>query len=402
MIQVNSMHEQSWKNRITRFLGAQSLSLLGSAIVQYAIVWHIALETSSGMMMTIATIVAFVPQIIISPFAGVLLDRYNRKAIIMISDTLIAIATLILFVAMNRGYTSLPLIFTTMMIRSSGAGVQMPAVNAVVPQLVGGERLMRINSIYATLVSIMTFASAAIAAVILAQFGLKMTLLVDVFTALAGVAITATVYFPPLDQSDAQEISGIEEFKQGIAYLRTHPFAKRLLSYQAFILFLISPVFLIPIIAQRSLGGEVFHLAAIEGAYGIGAIIGGVLIALWGGFKNRMTTVILTSVCFGILMVGMGFASFYAFATLVFIWGIIGPSFDTSFITSLQERVEPDMHGRVFSFMQIAVASALPLGMIVFGPLADVVSIESIFMVTGASVVACAAFGKWGLRLERV
>jgi DHA3 family macrolide efflux protein-like MFS transporter len=133
----------------------------------------------------------------------------------------------------------------------------------------------------------------------------------------------------------------------------------------------------------------------------VGAVLGGMYIVWRGDSKSRIATVLITSVSFGVLMIGMGFASFYVFMVLLFIWGVFSPAFDASFITSLQERVEPDKHGRIFSFMQICVASSLPLGMVVFGPLGDVVSIDAIFVATGVLTLIWIAFGKWGMKLEQ-
>jgi DHA3 family macrolide efflux protein-like MFS transporter len=396
------MREQGWKDRTTRFLSAQAISLLGSSIVQYAIAWWIVLETDSGTMAMLAVIAAFLPQIAVSPFAGVLLDRYNRKYIIMISDSVIALATLILFIVMHLGYSGLTPLFIALVVRSIGTGVQQPAVNAVIPQLAEEKHLMRINSIYATLVSFMVLGAAMIAGALLGFFGLGTILLVDVFTAIIGVGITATIFFPRPDTSEELESSGISDLKAGFSYLRTHTFVKRLLTFQALILFLISPVFMIPIITMRNMDGGVFEFAAIETVYGIGAVIGGILITWLGGFKNRIANILLVSLAFGVLMIGLGFAGFIAFNILVFIWGVLGPSFDASFITSLQERVEPEMHGRVFSFMNIVIAASLPLGMTVFGPLADIVSIEWLFWFSGVSVIALTVFARYGLKLEKV
>jgi DHA3 family macrolide efflux protein-like MFS transporter len=396
------MREQSWKDRITRFLAAQMISLLGSSIVQYAIIWHITRETASGTMLTLSTVCGFAPQIIVSLFAGVLLDRYNRKYIIMIADTAIALATLLLSLSLLRGNDSLVLMFVVLAVRSLGGGLQTPAVNAVIPQLVPKDRLMRVNGIYATLISIMTFLSPAFAGMLLGLAGLGVTLLVDVTTALIGVSITATVFFPPVETDEQPASSGFEDFKRGFAYLRSHVFVKRLLVFQGLILFLISPVFLIALVTERSFGGGVWRFASTEMAYGLGCILGGAIISWWGGFKNKMTTALLSAVTFGILLSASGFASFWVFAGLMFLIGIGSPMYDTSFITSLQERVEPEMHGRIFSFVQITVAAMLPAGMVVFGPLADIISIQTIFVISGVSILGLTAFARFVLHLERV
>jgi DHA3 family macrolide efflux protein-like MFS transporter len=396
------MHEQSWQNRITRFLIAQAISLLGSSIVQFAIIWYITLETSSGLMLTYSTVASFVPQIFVSLFAGVLLDRYDRKLIIMVADTAIAVTTLVLFFIIRSGVPSLSILFIALAIRSIGTGVQNPAVNAVIPQLVPERELIRINGFFVSMTSLIAFLSPAIAATVLSGMGLPATLLVDMITALIGVGITATTYFPPLRHSGEEAVSSWQGLKDAFAYLRTHSLLKRLFAFEGVILFLFSPLFMMALIVERSFGGEYWQLAATEVAFGIGAVIGGLFIGWWGGFKNRMTTVLASALILGSLMFLLGLASFWVFLALLFVWGIFNPTYDTPFITLLQERVEPDMHGRIFGFLQIVIAASLPLGMILFGPLGDIISVEHLFMSSGILIVAWTIFGRYGLRLEEV
>jgi len=396
------MHEQSWQNRITRFIVAQAISLLGSSIVSFAIIWYITLETSSGLMLTYSTIATFAPQIVVSLFAGVLLDRYDRKSLIMISDTAIALTTLALFFIVRSGTPSMTLLFIALAIRSIGTGVQNPAVNAVIPQLVPEEQLIRINGMFVSMTSLIAFLSPALAASVLGWLGLAPALLVDFATALIGVGITATVYFPALRHTDEEATSSVQGLKDAFAYLRTHPFVKRLFLFEGVILFLFSPLFMLALIVERSFGGAYWQLAATEVAYGIGAIAGGFFIGWWGGFENRMTTVLMSGAILGALMFLLGLVPFWPFVALLFVWGIFNPTYDTPFITLLQERVEPDMHGRIFGFLQIVIAASLPLGMILFGPLGDIVRVETLYLISGALIVGWVLVGRFVLRLEQV
>ena len=187
---------QSWKNTAARFLTAQTISLFGSSLVQYAIVWYITLSTSSGRMLTISTVCGFAPQIAISLFAGVWIDRYDRKSLIMLSDTIIALSTLILAIAFLSGHRNIWLLFTVLMVRSAGTGIQTPAVNAVIPHIVPQKHLMQVNGIQNTLTSLIMFLSPAVSGAILSVSTLETTLFIDVFTALIGVGITSALTIP--------------------------------------------------------------------------------------------------------------------------------------------------------------------------------------------------------------
>ena len=262
------MKKPNWKSSIARFLTAQTISLLGSSLVQYAIIWYITLSTSSGKMLTISTLCGFLPQIMISLFAGVWIDRYDRKKMIMLSDSVIAAATLLLAAAFFTGHRSYWLLFAVLAVRSAGTGIQTPAVNAIIPQLVPQEYLMKINGINSTLSSLMMFLSPALSGAILTVAPLETTLLIDVVTAVIGVCITATIYVKPYEQKAAEKNektegkiknSSLEDIRSGFRYLKENRFIKRLLIYQITILFLISPsAFLTPLMVSRTFGEEVW------------------------------------------------------------------------------------------------------------------------------------------------
>lgn len=160
---INNNQFKNWKKNIVSFLTSQSISLFGSSLVQYAIIWYITLTTKSGMMMTISTICGFLPQLLISFFAGVWADRYNKKYIIIIADICIAISTLVVAVFFIAGIESIWVLFIVLAIRSFGAGVQTPTVNAIIPNIAPQERLMRVNGINTTIQSIMLILSPAAA-----------------------------------------------------------------------------------------------------------------------------------------------------------------------------------------------------------------------------------------------
>lgn len=390
------METQNWKKNIAGFLTAQTISLFGSSLVQYAIVWYITLSTSSGKMLTISTLCGFVPQILVSLFAGVWIDRYDRKKMIMLADCMIAIATLALALAFLSGHRSVWLLFAVLVVRSVGAGIQTPAVNAVIPQIVPQAHLMRVNGINSTLSSMMMFLSPAVSGAILSVASLETTLFIDVATAVIGISITLFIKIRPYEKNLTSGNSNIQSIKDGFAYLHDNSFVRSLLLFQIAILFLISPsAFLTPLMVSRTFGPEVWRLTASEMTYSLGMVLGGLLISTWGGFKNRMNTTILAGSIYGLIMIGLGFApAFVVYLALNTLIGVTSPCYNTPITVSIQERVDPAMHGRVFSLMQIATSCALPLGMVFFGPLADSIRIQWLLIISGGLVLALSVF-RW-------
>lgn len=387
------MIQPNWKQSIRRFLAAQTISLFGSSIVQYAIIWYITLETSSGKYLTFATLCGFLPQLVISLFAGVWIDRYSRKKMVMLADTAIALSTLLLALSFFAGYKSIGLLLAVLAIRSAGTGIQTPAVNAIIPQIVPPAHLMKINGANSTLSSIIMFISPAVSGAILSVAPLEATLLVDVVTAILGVGITATIAIPRLAKKINGENSYLKEIKTGFVYLKENPFIKRLLVFQMTILFLISPsAFLTPLMVSRTFGSEVWRLTASEMTFSLGMVAGGLLIASWGGFKKRLNITMLAGGFYGLLMIGLGKAPvFFFYLVCNTLIGITSPCYNAPITVTIQEKVEPAMHGRIFSFMQIATSCALPLGMVLFGPLADFVQVQTILVAAGAVVAAICA-----------
>ncbi|MBJ8054088.1 MFS transporter [Bacillus cereus] len=388
------MNDNDWKVKIIMFLTAQTISLFGSSLVQYAIIWYITLTTSSGVMLTISTVCGFLPQIAISLFAGVWIDRYDRKKMIMLSDGIIAIATLVLAILFLTGYKSIWLLFIVLLIRSAGTGVQTPAVNALIPQIVPKETLMKVNGINSSITSLIMFLSPAASAAILSIASIETTFFIDVITAMIGISMMFIIQVEGHVNAESKQKSNLQGIKEGFAYLKENVFIKRLLVLLIIVMILISPAaFLTPLMVTRSFGAEMWRLTASEMTFSAGAVVGGILIANWGGFRNRMYTTALACALYGLLMVGLGSAPiFIMYLTFNFLIGITMPCFNTPVTVLLQKKVEPSMHGRMFSLVQIANSCALPLGMVIFGPLADVFSVENLLVHAGIFVLLCAMY----------
>lgn len=381
-----------WKKHTAQFLIAQTISLFGSSLVQYGIIWYITLTTSSGTMLTLSTICGYVPQILISLFAGVWLDRHDRKRLIMLSDGIIALSTLVIALLFLSGHRNIWLLLVVLIIRSAGTGVQTPAVNAFLPLIVPKEHLMRVNGINSTLSSLMIFLSPAASGVLLSMTSIEITFFIDVVTAAIGISIMAVLKAPKYEKSSSQS-SPWADIREGFHYLKANPFILKQIIYIMVVAVLISPsAFLTPLLVSRSFGSQVWRLTVSQMVFSLGAVAGGLIIAAWQGFKNRRHTILLSTAFYGTMMIGMGASP--AFLLFLLFNGLIGismPCYNTPVTVLFQEKVEPSMQGRVFSLLQIANACALPLGTIIFGPLADFFPVQKLLIYTGAAVVLYAA-----------
>ena len=382
-----------WKGRVTVFLVGQTISTFGSFLVQYALMWHLTLTTKSGLVLALAAIFGFLPQAIVSIFAGVWADRVNRKIMIIVSDSVIALSTLVLALFMLSGVEDLWLIFLVMAVRSIGAGVQMPAISALVPQIVPTDKLLTVNGINSSISASLQLLAPVAAAAVYSTMSLSAILFIDVVTAVIGLSLLATIAVPTLARAASDEKpSYFADLKDGLHYIFSNQLVRWVMAIFAIVfLLIVAPSNLSPLMLVRTFGSDVWMLTVLELSFGIGMLIGGALIAVFAKKIDRIGMIIGSSILFGILATVMGFTTnLIVFFALFFVVGIAVPAFSTSAMTLLQETVEPERQGRVFGFVGIVIAVAMPLGMAILGPLADIVSVELLLIITGLATVVIA------------
>jgi len=385
-----------WKKNTTRFLFSQAISLFGSSLVQYAIVWHITLKTQSGVMMMVSIICGILPTFFLSPFAGVWADRYSRKHLIVIADAGIAVATLALAATFMLGYRDIWLLFAVSAVRALGTGVQTPAVSAFLPQIVPEDKLTRVNGINNSIQSAITLISPMVSGALMSFADIEVIFFIDVVTAALAIAVMLLlVHVPPHQKAlQKQETGYFEDFRIGLRYIRQHRFVLLFFIYAAVFFFLVSPAaFLTPLQVARKFGEEVWRLMAIEIAFSGGMMLGGVLIAAWGGYKNRAYTMTVAAIAIGVCTVALGVVSaFWLYLFFMALTGLAIPVFSTPAMVMLQEKMEEDIMGRVFGVYGMISSSVMPLGMLLFGPVSDSVAIEWLLIVTGVLMLVQSAF----------
>ena len=271
------------------FLASQAVTLLGSSIVQFAIIWYVTLETSSGGWVALLSAAAYIPQFLISFFAGVWADRYPRKRLIITADGAIAIATLALVLLLpqiSRNETIYTALVVISAIRSLGTGIHTPAVNATVPQLVAEEHLMKFNGINATVQSVVQFAAPAIAGSILTWGSFRGALMVDVVTAMVGIGLLGTIAIPFEKRTETAPV--FAEMQEGIRYAVKERFLGKLIMLFGLFIFLCVPAgFLATLFVSRYYGDTHFHMTLVEVIGFLGMMAGGLLIGTWGGSKRQ-------------------------------------------------------------------------------------------------------------------
>lgn len=425
MVPTHDPREDGWKRRVALLLAGQAFSLLGSSIVQYALWWWIVLESRTGASMLFATLFGVVPQAIVSMFGGPMADRYNRKLLIMLPDLIIAGVTVFLSVSFALGWANLTVIFAVLFIRSAGGGIQMPAVQSFIPDVTPTVRLLRVNSIYGVINSANMIVAPALAAVLINMVPLWSILLVDVATAIIGVGFVALIRVPakcPADGStvhaDTADTAGeplpdgplllavlkrtLADIKDGFAYAMGHPYLKGVILGDAFTCFMsVAPMNLTLLLMTREYEGIDLNLgfvnlttasdklAANELGLSIGMLLGGALMSAFGSKLLRKAHAQMLMVSFGIAMVGvtvigLGTApNLLAYLIIDVLNGVASAMCVGPMRTIMQSESDESMTGRVFGLDTTLSTFGMPLGMLVFAPIADVIPIAWVFIAGG-------------------
>lgn len=426
------------KNQAVLFLISQSITLFGSTLVQMAVVWYATVETSSGTWVAVFTFCSWVPQFLISIPGGVWADRLSKKRLIITPDILTATVTLLMIFLLGRlpGTDSsvvLAALLIMSVIRSFCAGIQTPAVNASLPLLVPEKELLHFNGINAGIQSLVQFAAPAAAGIVLSSGTLEATLFLDILTAVPGIALLCAVRFPtkaedsahiprsdPRTSSARKQPGFFSDLLSGIRYaLRETPVRRLLFTYGCFVILCVPAGFLAGLLVSRVYGDSYGYLTAVELAGFAGMTAGGILMSLSRNicrkinrnlsrktdrnlcrkFPERPGNVKFSnSLSAGLAVFGLSALlmsltpDFRIYLLLMFLYGIALTAVQTAVTTLLQKTAASSMQGRMFGLLSSIYSGFMPLGMAVFGPMADGIPLPWIMAGSGFLLLMLSRF----------
>lgn len=392
--------QNNWRNKIISFFISQSITLFGSQVVQMAIVWYVTLQTSSGSWIAAFSICSYLPQFLVTFPGGAWADRYDRKLLIIGADAGIAVITLGMFLLIpqiSERDTLLRALLAMSGLRSIGAGIQFPAVNAVISQIVPKESLMRYNSINAVLQSTVQFLSPAAAGVILTMGTLRFALLIDVFTAIIGIGIFGHILLPQKEEKIPSD-SVYSDIREGIRYAFSRKMTGSLLMSYGIFTFLCVPAGYFSGLFVSRVYGETYWYLTLTEVWGFGGMTaGGILMSILGnscsGLKKRRNILFAGFIVFGIMSAGMGIVKSFAFYLIFMgIYGVALTTVQTTITTLIQEYTKSSIQGRVLGFMGAMYAVCYPAGMAVFGLMADRILLQWIMIGSGIVLILVPVF----------
>jgi DHA3 family macrolide efflux protein-like MFS transporter len=397
--------EGNWKGRFFTLWTGQAASLLGSMLVQFALVWWLTESTGSATVLATATLAAILPQVFLAPVAGALVDRWNRRAVMMASDSLIALLTLGLVFLFATGAQQVWHVYALMFARSALGAFHWPAMSASTSLMVPDRHLSRVAGLNQALHGAMNIIAPPVGALLLSVLPMPAILAIDVVTAMTAVLPLAFIHVPqPGDaggQKDPARLHAApgagkatlgQDLRDGLRYVAGWPGLLMILSMATLINFLMNPAFsLLPILVTRHFGGQAMELAAINSVWGIGVVAGGLLLGVWGGFKRRVVTAMLglSLMGAGTVLIGLAPSDLFGLAMAgMLLSGIMNPITNGPLFALVQANVAPDMQGRVMSLANAAATAASPLSLLVAGPVADAIGVQAWYLVGGLTCVA--------------
>ena len=379
----------------------QVFSLLGSELVQFALVWWLTTTTGSATVLALATMMAVLPKVFVSPLAGALIDRWNRRAILMAADGISALAVVALGALFALDAVQVWHIYALMFIRSACAAFHWPAMQASTSLMVPEKHLSRVAGLNQALQGLGMIAAPPLGALLLELLPMQGILAVDVATAILAIAPLLFIRVPqPERQAVAGEGSGVSivaDLREGLHFLRKWPAMLAIVGIATVVNLLIYPALsLQPLLVAEHFGGNALQLAWLQSAFGVGMLAGGITLGIWGGFKRRAVTGLLALALNGVGLAVVGLAPGSAFPLAVganlFAW-FMAPFASGAVFALLQAAVPADMQGRVFTLVQAGSGAMAPLGLVVAGPVADALGVQAWFLIAGLVMALIGAVG---------
>jgi DHA3 family macrolide efflux protein-like MFS transporter len=371
------------------FWSGQLASLLGSSVVQFVIIWWITLETGSALYLSVAAVLGLAPMIVLSPFAGVLIDRWSRKILIGFVDFVQALATVVLIVLFSLGSVSIWYVFAMLTLRGICQAFHSPAVMAVIPSMVPKEKLSRMNGLRYLFIGAISLIGPVVAALLLDIWKISQILWIDVVTFVVALTPLLLVKIPSV-RTKLDKSSFRQDFADGFRYIKSKRGLLPLMVLAMMLNFLLTPLgTLLPYYVKFDHLGEVTDLAFVEAALQGGILAGGVLMSIIKEFKRKMvvTMISLYMIFGGYALAALTPTSLFLFmATALLAAAIFIPIVNVLFATIIQTAVPLKMQGRVNSVDMGLSSAAQPLGMILSGLIIEFTRASTLFL-------SCAAIG---------
>jgi len=378
---------ENWqKSFFTIYIG-QAFSLLSSSAVQFSIIWWITVQTGSALALTIASVVGLLPQAVIGPFAGVWIDRYNRKTIMIIADSIVATSSLVLGIAFFWGIPSIIFVYVVLFTRSLGEIFHRPAMQAAIPQLVPKSELTKAGGLGQMVQSACSMIGPMLGALLMSITTLQYVMLVDIIGATLAIITLSLVKISKHKVNLGSKLNVIHDMKEGIKAIKSNEALMRIS-----IPILISTIIfvplgtLLPLMVKNYFNGTALHNGIVQTLFASGMLISAMVIGVTGGIKKQFLMISLGILFLGICSLIGGFlpaSAFWIFCIVVFIMGTTGMISNIPYTAYIQKTIPQENLGKVISLVTSVMSFAAPIGMFIAGPVIEIIGISNWMIYAG-------------------
>jgi len=381
----------NWKKPFFTIYAGQGFSLLSSAAVQFSIIWWITLTTGSPLAITLAAVAGLLPQAVIGPFAGVWIDRLNRKGIMIVADGVVASGSAVLFIAFLFGTPPMWMIYAVLFIRALGETFHKPALNTIIPQLVPKEELTKAGGLGQLISSACNILGPMLGGLLMSITTLGIAMLVDIFGAMLAIITITAVKIPKQSSFQVEKIKIWSDMKKGLVAMKQNKALMRV-----FIPFFLTTIIFVPIgtmlplMVKNYFGGNAWQNSLVQTLFSVGMLLAAGIIGVTGGMKKQFLMIALSISVLGVGSVWGGFVPadlFWMFCICVFVIGACGMCFNIPFISYIQKTISEENLGKVMSLITSILSFAAPVGMFISGPIAQAVGVSNWMRGAGAVMI---------------
>ncbi|MDD3038740.1 MFS transporter [Bacteroides sp.] len=384
----------NWKKKLIIIWAGQLFSILSSSIAQFAVVLWISLETGSAEVLSYATIAALLPQALLGPFAGVFVDRWSRKWTMIGADSFVALCSGVIALLFYLDVVELWQIYILLMLRSIGGAFHAPAMKSSIPLLAPESELMRIAAVNQAIQSICSIGGPALGAILLLSFDMSMVMILDV--AGAFIACTSLLFvFIPNPKKELLSAKGVmNDMAEGFKVILKNRGISWVMATEVLITFFVLPIVaLMPLMTLQNFSGTAYQVSLIEVLFGIGMLIGGILLGIWNPKIRKIYLIVSSYFFLGLTLALCGLLpsnGYILFAILTVMQGIVIPFYSGPFTSLLQTQFKPNYLGRVFALFDSVSLFPSIIGLLITSFMADSLGIANIFLYCGIAIVLTA------------
>ncbi|MZP30612.1 MFS transporter [Heliobacterium undosum] len=377
----------AWKKSFFTMYAGQAISIVSSQAVQFSILWWITVQTGSALALTIASVVGLLPQAVIGPFAGVWIDRYDRKTIMIAADSAVALSSLLLGASFIFGVPSMLFMYAILFIRAVGETFHKPAMQAAIPLLVPESELTKAGGWGQMVTSAASMAGPMMGAFLMTMSTLQYVMLVDVFGAALALLTLSSINVPKPSLSARDKRNVFVELKQGIDALKANP----ALMGVALPILLSTIVFvplgtLLPLMVNVYFHGTAWHNGIVQMLFSSGMFIAALVITVTGGLQRQFLMISLGVFALGLCALIGGLVpagAFWLFCIIVFIMGTTGMCSHIPFTAYIQKTIPQENLGKVISLVTSVMSFAAPIGMFIAGPVSEIIGVNNWMVCAG-------------------